>query len=612
VITSHPRSIAAAAGSNVQFSVTATANMAGGLRYQWLHESVSITGATNATLTILNARARHVGAYTVLVTNAAGRFARSRPARLGIGVGAFGVDKIEDLPLGDEPPAGFAASAARTKSTSFMAASNFNPPVYDTNNTYASLFSTAGHVGSTDPTPCQTVVYSSIHFGPFSVDDDAVVTVDTVGATFRSVLAAYAGLRTVSGTTTNYSYFRTLLNCDKSTSALDFNQRVTFNAAPGVSNIYTVLADGLDGAVANLQLSVNIRSRRPVILQPPVSTVTTQGMSAEFSVAVAGVGPFFYQWFSNGTAIAGAVLDRLLLQNVTPNFASADFSVRVTNTFAMVTSAPVRVTVLVPPSVSIAPAAVFANRFSTVVFAAQAQGTPPPVLRWFFTPAGGTPTLLTGENSATLQRNAVNDPHAGTYTVQASNTVGTATASAVLVVGDAPQFVLQPAPARVRFGTGVQFSAVAGGSPPIDYLWRKEPGTVAQTWTRHGSNYVIIAAEITLAGSYRVVASNAFGTATSSNASLVVAYPVLLDYRVSHTTNGAGNSQQIFDWLELIVSNSWPGVSNVFVLEGTDQPANAQWNPILTNTQPINPLVITQQMNLTNRLFQFYRVNPPP
>lgn len=118
------------------------------------------------------------------------------------------------------------------------------------------------------------------------------------------------------------------------------------------------------------------------------------------------------------------------------------------------------------------------------MFAAQAQGTPPPILRCLFTPAGGTPTLLTGENSAILQRNVVNDPDAGIYTVQASNTVGTTSNSATLVVGDAPQFVLQP--------------------------------------------------------------------------------------------------------------------------------AHAVWNPILTNTQPINPLVITQQMNLTNRVFQFYRVNPPP
>ena len=38
-----------------------------------------------------------------------------------------------------------------------------------------------------DFTPCQTVIYSSIHFGSFSVDDDAVVTVDTVGATSRGL-----------------------------------------------------------------------------------------------------------------------------------------------------------------------------------------------------------------------------------------------------------------------------------------------------------------------------------------------------------------------------------------------------------------------------------------
>jgi len=122
------------------------------------------------------------------------------------------------------------------------------------------------------------------------------------------------------------------------------------------------------------------------------------------------------------------------------------------------------VTMLVPPSVAVAPVAVFPNRCSKVVFTVQRQGTPPPMPRWFFTPVGGAPTLLTGENSATWQRTAVNDPHAGTYTVQASNSVGIAFASAVLVVGDAPQFLLQPASRWAKLGSNVTMWIVPGGN----------------------------------------------------------------------------------------------------------------------------------------------------
>jgi len=70
VITNQPVSKTNVAGANATFSVTA-----GGVpapAYQWRLLSTAVPGATNALLTLTNARASQAGNYTVVITNTAG------------------------------------------------------------------------------------------------------------------------------------------------------------------------------------------------------------------------------------------------------------------------------------------------------------------------------------------------------------------------------------------------------------------------------------------------------------------------------------------------------------------------------------------------------------
>jgi sugar lactone lactonase YvrE len=81
LITAQPQGATVTAGTNVQFTVTATADPAP--TYQWYRNGTAITGATDATFTLSNAQTANAGDYTVVVTNTLGS-ATSEKATLAI------------------------------------------------------------------------------------------------------------------------------------------------------------------------------------------------------------------------------------------------------------------------------------------------------------------------------------------------------------------------------------------------------------------------------------------------------------------------------------------------------------------------------------------------
>jgi rhamnogalacturonan endolyase len=70
VIAAQPQSVTALMGGAATFSVAV--NKTPGLGYQWFKDGVAIAGATGSSLTIQNAQASDIGAYTVAISNGAG------------------------------------------------------------------------------------------------------------------------------------------------------------------------------------------------------------------------------------------------------------------------------------------------------------------------------------------------------------------------------------------------------------------------------------------------------------------------------------------------------------------------------------------------------------
>lgn len=152
--------------------------------------------------------------------------------------------------------------------------------------------------------------------------------------------------------------------------------------------------------------------------------------------------------------------------------------------------------------------------FTTVV-----TGSPTPTLQWFKNSVavpGATTELLTFASAALAD--------AGTYTLVATNSQGSATSNAATLTvtgGAAPVVITQPASLAQPAGTAASLTVVASGSPA--YQWRKNGVNVVGA-----TNATLPFAALTAAdtASYDVVLTNATGTVTSNAATVVVATPL--------------------------------------------------------------------------------------
>jgi alpha-tubulin suppressor-like RCC1 family protein len=165
--------------------------------------------------------------------------------------------------------------------------------------------------------------------------------------------------------------------------------------------------------------------------------------------------------------------------------------------------------VLTPPQDREAPAG------TNVTFQVTAVGTPPLSYQWQF---GGT--NISGAISSSFTVNDVQTNNAGDYTLIVSNNYGITNVNAVLLVDpSSPAITIQPASQKLPTGNAATFSSGASGSEPIFYLWQHNNVDIGGATN---ASLLISSLQPSDAGSYHLVASNAFGFATSSDAILTL------------------------------------------------------------------------------------------
>ena len=103
-----------------------------------------------------------------------------------------------------------------------------------------------------------------------------------------------------------------------------------------------------------------------------------------------------------------------------------------------------------------------------------------------------------------------------------------------------PLILNQPLSQTNNIGTDASFGVAAGGTPPLNYQWRKDGTNIA------GANAPALSltnVQEPDQGCYDVVVSNAFGSVTSSTALLVVNQPRSRFTSVSYQSNGGAKVQ---------------------------------------------------------------------
>ena len=197
---------------------------------------------------------------------------------------------------------------------------------------------------------------------------------------------------------------------------------------------------GVNGAFRSAKVASDVGSpgytpgRVPLrILRQPASQSVDGCGQVRFSVLAGGVPRPTYQWMSNGVPVSGATGPELTLPEINPS-SSGEFRVRLSNGFEELLSDPAVLVVNtnpLAPRFTLPPIDVTVFPGQTGRFKVEIRGYPCADFQWL---SNSVP--LPGQNSSTLSVKVSADGAPGTnlYTISISNSNGTASASARLVV----------------------------------------------------------------------------------------------------------------------------------------------------------------------------------
>jgi hypothetical protein len=171
---------------------------------------------------------------------------------------------------------------------------------------------------------------------------------------------------------------------------------------------------------------------------------------------------------------------------------------------------------------------------TTATFTVEVDGAAPLEYQWKKNDIALTDDgngFVTGTTTATLQLVNVSADDDGNYTVTVSNGDGSIeSVAASLIVVDPPAIVSQPVSQTNNAGTAATLSVTANGTEPLTFQWKKDDADLADNGNISGATSPTLTLTNLLgadAGIYRVEVMGIGGSATSSNAALVVIDPII-------------------------------------------------------------------------------------
>ncbi len=504
-IVTGPASVTGCEGDSATFMVTASGDAP--LTYQWFLDGAAIPGATSDSYLIAAMAAGDAGSYTVTVTNDCGT-ATSGAATLTVDTAAA---------ITSQPSS---ATACSGDSASFSVTATGTAPL-----TYQWFMNGAmipGATGDSYMIPATTVGDA----GTYTVEVTNVCgTATSMGATLvvQARAEIVASPDDVTACEGDSATFTATASGD---APLTFQWLMNGTAIPGAtSSSYTIAsvstADAGDfsvtvsndcGSATSDPASLVVQTA-PTITADPQDETTCEGMSASFSVAAAGSAPLSYQWFVDGSPIAGATSASFDVAAA----ATADagnYTVEVSNACGTVTSGGGNLSVLTPPSVT-DPADADVCEGDPISMSVTASGSSPFTYQWR---RDGVDIPGATMSSFDIPSPVASD--AGSYDVVVSNDCGSVTSgSANVTVGEAPTITAQPVGGMFAVGATVTLTVAVDGTGPFSYQWLLDG---LEILGETGSTLTITDAQPTDSGVYEVVITNACGSVTSQIATVMV------------------------------------------------------------------------------------------
>ncbi|MBL0744322.1 immunoglobulin domain-containing protein [Chryseolinea lacunae] len=499
VITSQPVSgQAVCEGNNASFSVTATGTS---LTYQWKKNGVDIAGASAATYTILSVSASDNATYTVAVSGVCSPALVSNGSVLTVNEIPEVITGPSDQTVCEGAAVTFTVDAGVTTNPTYQWAKDGTDISGATSATYTISSVVAADAGD------YTVIVGGACPAP------AVVPTATLTVNVAPVITAQPtpsqAICEGSGVTFSIAATGTALTYQWKKNGVDIAgaQSASYSIANVVtasSGTYTVAVSGTcfpavvsDGAV------LTVREVPEIITGPSSQSVCTGG-TVSFTVNPGVTTSPTYQWFRNGTPIAGSSATLTIASATLAN--AGNYTVRVSGACSpFVTSAPATLTVNTPPVIVTQPApsqAICEGNGAT--FSVNATGT---ALTYQWRKNG---VDISGAQSATYSISSLVSADAGTYTVFVAGTCapGVISAASVLNVQEKPEIIIPPAGQTLCEGNSITFTVNAGVTTSPVYQWYKDGVTPVGT---NSPSFTISSVTTADAGSYTVDVSGTCG-----------------------------------------------------------------------------------------------------
>ena len=499
-ILAQPQGKSLGAGSNYNFSVTATGSAP--LGYQWVKDGAPLAGAVASSNQVINAQATDAGGYAVIITNLYGSVTSS----------------VANLAILYYPP----VITKQPTDQNTVAGSNVTMSVVANGSTLSYQWYKAQTNGAAATAQVINgfVLGANITAGGGGYLIAPIVQILGGGGSGATAVAVVSNgvVVAVNVTTTGAGY----------TTAPEVAIGLPYDPAAGQSGpllyltnvatsdagTYFAVVTNVSGSATtiNALLTVNV----PVYLtSQPQDLTLPPGAPATFSVSAVGTSPFSYQWYGRTATRTTATATALVLNGFV-------YGATITSGGAGYATAP-GVQILGGGGTGAAASSVLSNDTVVDIVVSNPgagytstptiQIDPPPYL------------LLSGQTNSIFSISEVTANDAGSYFVVVANPYGSVVSTqATLTVGAgvAPVITAQPINGAVLLGAPFSFSVTADGTWQLAYQWYKD-GLSLPAATLPACS--ITSAITNDTGAYFVIVSNAYGCATSSIASLIVGLP---------------------------------------------------------------------------------------